>query len=409
MLPAQEFIQVSMGAGYGQQAYYRLSDDAVTPVSNEAWDLAFTALGLADAGISVNESTTSTFGAPAPELRLFATAVTSFADTVHVDSLQERLYNDESSWENGALNGVSSPQDPFDLGWGSYNPVNHSLAGSRVFAIQLRDSSYRKFMIESLSGGAYELRYARLDGSDEQTVPIAKGDFPEAPLALFSFESGEVLPSTGAWDLVFCRYYTKLDDGEGNILDYPVTGVLSAPGVEVAEASGIDPASVQADAYVDSFGTELDIIGYDWKSFDFTTGWNLPDDRVYFVKTADEHLWKLVFIDFEGSSTGVTTMEKTDLGIVSSIDDPDSNFAEASIFPNPVQSEAQLAFSLKQDRDDLPVQIINLSGQVLWSARLDGFQGLNVFTLPELGLPAGMYLVRLGQGSSAIHLKMMKK
>lgn len=408
-LSAQSFVQVSNGTGYAQQAYFRLSDDAVTPVANESWDLAFSTIGLTDAGISVNESTTSVFGQPVPELELYLTSAADFSEMIDTATLGDRLFNDESSWENGAVNGVAAPDDPFDLGWGAYNPVNHSLSGSRIFAIKLRDGSFRKFIIESLSGGAYTLRYADLDGSDEQTVQIAKNDFPDAPLALFSFETGETLPSTGGWDLFFGRYYTKLDDGEGNLLDYPVTGVLSAPGVEVAEAVDVDPATVEYEAYVDSFDTRLDIIGYDWKSFDFAGGWILAGDVAYFVKTPDGHIWKLHFIDFEGSSTGVSTFEKTDLGLLSSVASPHSNFAEASLFPNPVVNEATVAFTLKRGQNELPIQVQNLNGQMLWSATLDAAEGFNVMNLPALNLPAGMYVVSLGQGKDAVHLKMVRK
>jgi len=408
-LSAQSFVQISNGSGYADQAYFRLSDDAVTPVANESWGLAFSTIGLSDAGISVNESTTSVFGQSVPELELYLTEATDFSATIDTATLGPRLFNDESSWENGALNGAAAPGDPFDLGWGAYNPVNHSLTGSRIFAIRLRDGSFRKFMIESMAGGVYTLRYANLDGSDEQTVQIAKDDFPDAPLALFSFETGKTLSSTGAWDLFFGRYYTKLEDDEGNLLDYPVTGVLSAPGVEVAEAVNVDPTSVEYEAYVDSFNTRLDIIGYDWKSFDFAGGWIIANDVAYFVKTPDGRIWKLHFIDFEGSSTGVSTFEKTDLGLLSSVASPHSNFAEASLFPNPVVNEATVAFTLKRAQNELPLQIQNLNGQMLWSATIDAATGFNVTTLPALNLPAGMYVVTLGQGKDAVHLKMVRK
>lgn len=408
MLSAQNYIQVAVGAGYAQQAYYNLSDNAVTQIANESWDVAFTTFGFADVGISINESTTSVTGMPAPELLLYLAPTNDFLDTIHVDSLTNRLYNDESSWENGALNGVATPSDPFDFGWGSYNINNHTLNGTRVFVIKLRNESYKKFMIESFAGGAYNLKYANLDGSDEQHASIAKTDFSNSPLALFSFETGATLPATGAWDLVFCRYTTPLDDGTGNILEYPVTGVLSAPGIEVAKAINIDPATVEYSAYVDSFKPELDAIGYDWKSFSFTSGWVIPNDLVYFVKAQDNVIWKLVFIDFEGSSTGVSTFEKTEVGVLSSIKNRNSNFAEASVYPNPIIDEATVAFTLKQNQNNLQMRVIDLSGKTVWqTSGVPGNEGLNVVNLPHLNLPQGMYLLSIGNGSDVITLKMI--
>ncbi len=410
VLTAQDFVQVAIGAGYGQQTYYRLSDDNMLQIANEDWDLAFSAIGQTDVGISINESTTSVTGMPAPELKLFLTDASDFSEVIDTFSIGTRLYNNESGWDNGALNNLANPADPFDLGWGRYNVTNHTLTGTRVFAVELRNGTYKKFIIESFAQGAYSLKYANLDGTDEQSVGIRKADFPDAPIALFSFSTGETLPSVGAFDLLFCRYYTKLDDGTGNLLDYPVTGVLSAPGVEVAQATGVDPTTVDYTAYVDSFTTQLDAIGYDWKSFNFAAGWVIPDDRAYFVKTSDNLIYKLVFVDFEGSSTGISTFEKTELGVLSSVQNRQSNFAEASVYPNPVVDQATIAFTLKQNQNNLEMRLIDLSGRIVWQTNgVPGNEGLNILNLPRLNLPQGMYLLSIANGPDVITLKMMQK
>ncbi|MBK7870615.1 MAG: T9SS type A sorting domain-containing protein [Saprospiraceae bacterium] len=407
---AQDYVQVAVGAGYSKQAYYRLSDDAVTQIANESWDLAFSTTGTIDVGISVNESTTSVTGAPAPELALFLTSATNFAETIDTSKFVKRLYNDETSWtEGGALNIIADPENPFDFGWGLYNLSNHTLTGNRIFAVKLRDNTYKKFIIESFAGGAYNLKYANFDGSEEKTVAIKKGDFSGNPIALFSFETGETLAPLGAWDLMFCRYVTPLDDGAGNILDYPVTGVLSGHNVETVEVKGIDPNAVTYNTYVDSFQTKLDIIGYDWKTFSFTQGWVIPTDLAYFVKTAENRIYKLVFVDFEGSTTGISTFEKTDLGILSSVNNPNSNFKEATVYPNPKVSEATLAFTLKQNQNNLQLAVRDLTGRMIWNTLVDGNQGLNAIQLPSMNLPQGMYLLSVGRGKDSITLKLIQQ
>lgn len=407
---AQEYVQVAVGAGYSKQVYYRLSDDAVTQIANESWDLAFSTAGTIDVGISVNESTTSVTGAPAPELALFLTSATSFAETIDTSKFVKRLYNDETSWtDGGALNVIADAENPFDFGWGLYNVSNHTLTGNRIFAVKLRNNTYKKFIIQSFAGGAYNLKYANFDGSEEKIVAIKKGDFSGNPIALFSFETGETLAPLGTWDLMFGRYVTPLDDGAGNMLDYPVTGVLSGHNVEVAEAKGIDPQIVEYSAYLDSFQTRLDVIGYDWKSFSFTAGWVIPADLAYFVKTADNRIYKLVFVDFEGSTTGISTFEKTDLGILSAVSTPNSNFTEASVFPNPRVNEATVAFTLKQNQNNLQLFIRDLTGRTLWNAQIAGNQGLNAIQLPALNLPQGAYLLSIGNGKDFITLKMIQK
>lgn len=409
VLSAQKFIQVPTGAGYSKQAYYKLSTDAVTSLNNDSWDLAFSTVGSIDVGVSVNESTTSTSGAPAPELEVYLTSAKSFADTITATKLGQRLYNDETSWlDGGALNTVADSTNAFDFGWGLYNFSNHTLVGNRVFAIKLRSGSYKKFIIQSFAGGTYNLKYANFDGSEEKTAAIKKADFAGNSVALFSFGTGTTLPALGAWDLVFCRYVTPLFDGQ-NTIPYPVTGVLSANNVKVAEIKGVDPTKVTYAAYKDSLKTKLDIIGYDWKSFSFTAGWIIPKDLFYLVKTADNHIYKLVFVDFEGSTTGISTFEKTDLGIISAVRNLNSNFKEASIYPNPVINEATVAFTLKQSRDNVQLLVRDVAGRTLWNTQVDAQEGLNAVQLPALNLPQGMYFLSIGNGKDVVTLKVMQR
>ncbi len=406
---AQDFVQISTGAGYGQQSFYRLSDDEITTIPVTSWDLAFSTIGLVDAAVHINEGSPSGTGAaPAVELYL---ASGGFADPIDITTLGDRLFNDEKSWDAGALNLVADPNDPFDLGWGAYNPQFHTIEGVRTFVIKLRDGSYKKFIIESLAGNVYTIRYANLDGSSEATATVNKADFPGTDLAFFSFTTGET--TTGApehsWDLTFTRYITPLDDGSGSFIDYAVTGILNGTGIEVAEARGIDPATVQVDAFVDSFKTELDIMGYDWKTFDFTQGWLIPEDLAYFAKEADGQVWKLVFVDFEGSSTGTGTFEKTDAGVLTDVNSPLSELTAMNIFPNPsVGAEATLNFTMNAAMP-LQLSIHDVSGKVLWQAAMNVSEGFNSVQLPVANLPQGMYFVNMNNGSRNAVAKLVRK
>lgn len=406
---SQEFVQVSVGAGYGQMAFYRLSDDQTTAVNNNSWDLAFSTIGQTDAAIHVNEASSTIMGMPAPELEVYLAPIGDFEETITADQLTERLYNDESSWELGALNGVADPGNPFDFGWGVYNPMNHTLTGARIFAAKLRTGAYVKFEITSLANGIYTLRYANLDGSGETTATINKAQSGGSPLAFFSFVSGATLATPQAqWDLLFCRYVTPLDDGMGGVLDYAVTGVLSGHDIEVARAVNIDPETVSIDTYRDSFETRLDVIGYDWKTFDFTAGWIVSTDRAYFVKTADQHVWKVVFVDFEGSSTGMSTFTKTDLGILSSVQGELKEVSYMSVFPNPTGGEqATLTFQADQAMEDFTITISDLYGRRLWQTTTRVAPGFYTTELPVEGWPAGIYCVTLQQGARSATVKLI--
>ncbi len=400
-----QFVEVSYEADYSAQTYYQLEDDATTTVYNIEWDIAFSTIGFADAAIFLNEAT----GASGTPLELYTAPTNEFSDDVNPEELENPLYNDELSWDYGAFNSTRLEDNPFDLGWGEYNPTDHTINATKVYVIKLRDESYKKLQIVSLVSTTYTFKYADLDGSNEVTQTINKADFPDADFAYFSFDTEQTISSVpDEWDLVFTRYITPLDDGEGNLLDYLVTGTLSGVGVEVAQADAIDPENVSFDQYADSLKSTLDIIGYDWKAFDLTTfQWSLPTDRAYFVKTAAGDLWKIVFIDFEGSGTGNAVFQKTALGTVSNVDRP-SAFQDFNVFPNPVVNEATVTYTVKT-AGRVNISIGDVFGRKLWSASQTVAAGFNATTLPALDLPTGTYILTLEANGDVVSQRIIKQ
>jgi hypothetical protein len=394
ILSAQEFVEVSYGASYSNQAYFHLEDNATSTVANTSWDIAFTTAGFQDAGIFINESASS-MGA---ELELYLAPTDDFEEVIDENSLSERLLNDEEGWSYGAFNSTRAQSNPLDYGWGIYNPGTMTVEGTKVFVIKFRDGSYRKLEIVSLALTTYTFRHAELDGSDEVTLTLDKSNYPNTELAFFSLTNGSVLetiPNTREWDLAFVRYSSPLDDGEGGILDYQLTGVLSGVGVEVAQADGVNPTTVAYADYETALAGDLDIIGYDWKSFSLETfTWTLPDDRAYFVKTAEGEIYKIVFIDFEGSSTGVAVLEKTPLGTVNTIENERSSFKDMNLFPNPAVNEATLTFTLKKAAN-AQLLLRTATGQVVWSTALGVQEGFNVLSVPVTNLPGGAYFLEI--------------
>lgn len=394
-LLSAQIDQISVGAGYHYAAYYSLSEGTATTVDHTAWDIAF-ALGPQDLGIFVNEGVGSGGQEPLPEVELYLSQETDFAaaDTTGM----ERLYNNEYSWQAGAFNHVASGDDPFDFGWGRYNVSTHAVTGTRVFLLKLRNGQYYKLFIESLISGVYTFKYADLEGNNEVTQTVEKAAFPGKTLAYYSFTDEEVLDlEPDNWDLLFTRYVTPLDDGAGNLLDYLVTGVLLNSGVKVAVADGIDPETVSYQDYVEAFEDTLTTIGYDWKSFDLSTfQWSVPQDRIYFIQTPTDSIWKVRFLDFEGSSTGVSTLEKTyetaTVSGTSPLPDYTSGF---SIYPNPSRDYLQVEVDLDRSIDlNSRINIYNQWGQIVsrrpWSLQ----QGSNKLELP-LDLDAGIYYLQV--------------
>ena len=401
-------VDVSVGASYSNQAFYTLSNDETVTLDNEAWDLAFTT-GVDGAAILYNESAKISFGDPVPELRLYLAPTDDFSDIIDSAALTDSLYNGEASWVDGAFNSVKNENDPDDYGWGVLNSGTQVIEGTKVYAIKLWDDSWRKIKIESLDNGIYTMKYANLDGSNETTIAIDKGDYMDSPFAFFSFGTGGVVASPANWDLLFARYYSGLEVG-GEVTQYLVTGVLSGPGIEIAQANDVNPISVDYEPYLDSMETRLDVIGHDWKYFDLGEfSWVIDLQRAYFLKLPDDHLWKVVFIDFSGSSTGTFTFIKEDLGILNDVENPASNFIDFGVFPNPVTDEFSVSFSLKEHQDELQIQLVNLLGQVVWHKNVDGNAGLNVLNFQAPAVPSGVYQLVVSKGadlrSSTIFVK----
>jgi hypothetical protein len=348
-------------------------------------------------GVFVNESAGSSMGAPQPGVEIYETNNADFSAVPDpaTDTLQ--LFNPESDWNTGALNTAADPANPFDMGWGIYDPSTHIVNGNRVFLIKLRNGQYRKLQVQSLTGSTYTFRYANLDGSGETTKTIDKAAHTGKTLAYFSFATGttvDVEPASG-FDLLYCRYKTPLfDPSTSAYIPYAVTGILSGDGVEVAQANGVDPATVAFADWQDSLSAALDVIGYDWKSFS-GSAWSLPSDRVYFVKTASGNLWKLTFIDFEGSATGTAVFEKVNLGPLNAVGDESAPLTTFDVFPNPASVETNLVFTTKKADANALATLRDLNGRMVYEQKMQANQGLNGWVLPVSDLPTGVYFLTL--------------
>ncbi|MEO1711896.1 MAG: hypothetical protein AAFU60_00980 [Bacteroidota bacterium] len=384
------FEQISAGPMYSQQAYFNLAQmEAVETIENTAWDIAFTAVGFQDAGILVNEATGISFADPLPEVELYYAPTDDFNDNIDPAVLGDRLFNEEVSWLYGAGNLGRDEADISDYGWGTYDGASMTVIGEQVFVIKLRNGSYKKFMVESLAITTYNVKYADLDGGNETTVAIDKNAQAGA-LALFSFEQGSVVASPTNWDILFTRYYTILDDN-GTLVDYSVTGVLNGPATEVAVVDGVNPDEVDL-GYAEDFSSQVDLIGWDWKFFDFQDGWILDSDKSYLVKVGDGTVYKIHFFDFEGSSTGIASFEWEVLGTLNTAEtNPDLG---VKLAPNPVSQglTADLMLELPYS-NEVVVEVISMAGQTMYTTRRETQAGFQAFTLPTVGLSPGSYVV----------------
>ncbi len=345
------------------------------------WDLAFDLSGIGTS-ILVNSS-------KGVNLWLYPGDNSDYAtlDTTGMSASWKRLYNSDTSWAYGAFNRV---QNGLSIGWGTYDPLTHVITGDSIYVIQLANGDYRKLEIQDLTSGTYHFRQASLDNSFNADHTLAKSDFPGKNFAYFDLELETSLdrePYYQSWDLMFTQYTGYLP------APYTVSGVLSNYNTEVAEAYPVD-AATYTDYSSHSFTKHINGIGYDWKSFDFMSGWVLEDSLVYFVKTINGSVWKLVFADFGGSADGNFIFSKEQVYVSGIADEADEMFL--NVYPNPAASQLNVALDLEAGHQT-QLNILDLSGKEILSRSFKA-NGLQVRTLDVSGIESGVYLLAVRYG-----------
>ena len=144
-----------------------------------------------------------------------------------------------------------------------------------------------------------------MDNTDTQIFTINKNKNDN--LITFSFDTGIILPifpENSSWDLLFTRYTYQFPDS----VTYLVTGVLTnyLNGVCVAIDTINEFSEINFDD-ISSYNllTDQDVIGYDWKYYNFSNNtYTIVDNIVYIIKDVKGFYYKLKFIGFYNYDTG---------------------------------------------------------------------------------------------------------
>ncbi|MEZ4757691.1 MAG: T9SS type A sorting domain-containing protein [Flavobacteriales bacterium] len=383
---AQTEVTVSTGPANAQQVWYSLQNGVQATADLAAWDLAF----------EINSFTSSILVNTAKGLTVFETPL-AIADWASLTSPNEAdwtaIYNSELSWFEGALtngNNLDQP-DGFNLGWGGYSFITHTVAGTKVYVIKDGEGNYRKLRINSLASNTYSFTFADLDGSNEITATLNKSNFVGKNFGYFSFDTNstaDLEPAANSWDLLFTKYTSIIPAPEPTA--YSVAGVLQNKQVDVAQVDGIPVAAAQWEGQL--LDSAMNIIGYDWKTFNMTTfSYEYAEDRTYFVNDRQGNIWKLVFIGYGGSSTGTMTFTQ-ELVSATSVDELDAT--TLSVFPVPVNNGV-LNIAADADMRNATLEVIDASGRTLHSTTLTDLLAGTIATVDMSDVPSGMYVVRL--------------
>lgn len=156
-----------------------------------------------------------------------------------------------------------------------------------------------KIQITLVQDGDYYLTTSKLNGENLSSTVISKN--PVYNRIAYSFKSQDYLPIEPPkvdYDLCFTQYTHVFDNPP---LPYSVNGVLiNSTDTEVAEEFDMDFEDItkeHAEALL--YSRDLDVIGYDWKSFSLQSNtFTVYSNRNYVVRDASDNLFKIHFIDF---------------------------------------------------------------------------------------------------------------
>lgn len=371
---------VSIGAGYAQQVWYSMENGEVKSEPNDNWDLAFQVPGFTSSILAnTSKENFAVFQSP------YAIDDWGNVDTTGMRANWIELHNSTETWTEGALN--HAPEDEFDLGWGTYNPVTHVVEGDSIYVL-FTGQSWKKLKIDRLTSGVYEFTYADLDGSNEVIQEIDKDDYSGKNFAYFSIDTQEELdrePASGSWDLTFSTYIEFVP------MPYSVTGVRHNLGVEVAQIDNTPhDEAVHSQAF---FNDEINTIGNDWKSINMQTfQWEIDSTRTYFVKDQEGSIWKLYFTGFGGSSNGNYHFSKSE-EVSSSVAFSTAENMKVSVFPNPVSNGRVTLEFEGEEHGQVTIQLYNLSGQRIAERTTGTMVGITREVLNVSAVPSGLYIV----------------
>ena len=159
---------------------------------------------------------------------------------------------------------------------------------------------FSKIEFLSVNSTEYAVHFANLDGTNDVTMNITKDANYNLSFLSLNGNLANIEPPNENWDLAFTQY-TYIFYDETPITPYLVTGCLSNRNkVEVAKVFDKDFADITlSDINNYTFSTDIDVIGYSWKEYDFnTSSYIIYYSKNYIIKSTEGKYYKIHFIDF---------------------------------------------------------------------------------------------------------------
>lgn len=381
---------ITTGPNNENQIWYNLNKGTVGTKPLADWHLGFEISGITSS-ILINS-------ASGHELYSYANGDTSDWEKMDTTGLHtwKGLYNADSSWAFGAFNQHLDTKNEFDLGWGAYNITNHWVVGDSLYLLKMASGSWKKLWIEKLAGGAYDFKYADLDGTNEKMGSVSKAQFSGKNFGYFNLEKDEVIdlePLADDWDLLFTKYTTLIPVGPNAVLPYGVSGVLTNAGTAVTKLYPIDDPETFKDHEKANNRSSINQIGYGWKKFDFPTStYQIEDSTVYLVKKPNGAIWKVVMTGYGGTATGQINFYKELLDATGT-----SEIASGKnglfVYPSFVPQGQIVTVTSSLNTDRATLSLVSIDGKVVWQNEIT--ESLETAYLPTAKLQKGLYILQL--------------
>ena len=393
---------ISIQPGYTHQTFYSLNSGNFSSVLNTDWDLAFQFRGFAGS-ILINSKNNVRLWKAGKSVAQWSSMTTSDTTGILSNPANE-LFNSDTSWNFGAFNRTNNSANAFDLGWGVYDFITHTVTGDSVFFIKIGRNDYRKLMIENLAGLSYvyTFRWANLDGTGETSATMAKSSYPGKFFGYFSLVNNTGIdrePAYSAWDLSFCQYMAL------SPTTYKVAGILSGDSIFVAKAYPVDPVGATPAGL--TFNREINTIGYDWKTYDLpTNSWIIADSTVFFVKDRSNTVWKMIITGFGGSANGNFEFDKGP-AIPAGVSEQ-NEVRSFGCYPNPAADFTRIVLDVQRP-GPVELSVVDLNGRLCETRMFDVLSGLQTLDLSTALLNPGVYLLQIRLGGALLQQKLVKQ
>ena len=376
---------VTTGNGYIDNVWYSLENDEQARSISTNWQLALaTTIAQSSelsAAIRFNHKSGTLYTVPGALPANFATLDTAGMVANGV------LENSDSKWGDGAFSDVT-PTGQFDYGWGEYNMATHNLDANRIFVIKYADLTYHKLMISlNVVGKKYTITFAPLNSATATTTVVDYATITNRNFVYFSLENNLMVdrePASAAWDFTFMQYLATL----GPNMRYTSFGILTNIGVESVKVSAVTDPLTFVDHQSQTFSTDINTIGYDWKN---AQAQSVPTDVVYFVKDKNNSIWKVIFTGFTtGSGASINKNSFSKEKLVNSLSVNNLN-AEMflNVYPNPATETVSVVVDNQAAAD---LKTVNSLGQVIYQDVVEA-TGLQVMNVNVSDFQAGIYHV----------------